>query len=280
MARLPFVKMHGIGNDYVYVDCFTHTVADPAALAQRLSPRRTGVGSDGLILICPSSVADCRMEMYNADGSRGEMCGNGIRCVGKYVFEHGLSTANPMRVETDAGIKMLHFEPRAGRVDRITVDMGAPILDGPRIPVASEGRVVDAPLDIGGHSYRITCVSMGNPHCVLFLPEVEELDLPRLGPQFEQHPFFPRRVNTEFVRVDAPTLLRMRVWERGSGETAACGTGACAALVAAVLTQRAERGATLRLNGGDLDIEWRAADDHVYMTGGAEEVFRGEIEVA
>jgi diaminopimelate epimerase len=280
MARLPFVKMHGIGNDYVYVDCFTHTVADPAALAQRLSPRRTGVGSDGLILICPSSVADCRMEMYNADGSRGEMCGNGIRCVGKYVFERGLSTANPMRVETDAGIKMLHFEPRAGRVDRITVDMGAPILDGPRIPVASEGRVVDAPLDIGAHSYRITCVSMGNPHCVLFLPEVEELDLPRLGPQFEQHPFFPRRVNTEFVRVDAPTLLRMRVWERGSGETAACGTGACAALVAAVLTQRAERRATLRLNGGDLDIEWRAADDHVYMTGGAEEVFRGEIEVA
>ena len=279
MARLPFVKMHGIGNDYVYVDCFTHAVGDPAALARRLSPRRTGVGSDGLILICPSTVADCRMEMYNADGSRGEMCGNGIRCVGKYVAERGLSAANPLRVETDAGIKILHFEPRGGRVERITVDMGAPILDGPRIPVAAEGRVVDAPLEIGGHSYRITCVSMGNPHCVLFLPEVEDLDLPHLGPQFEHHPFFPRRVNTEFVRVDAPTALRMRVWERGSGETAACGTGACAALVAAVLTRRADRRATLRLNGGDLDIEWRAADDHVYMTGAAEEVFRGEIEV-
>jgi diaminopimelate epimerase len=279
MARLPFVKMHGIGNDYVYVDCFTHAVGDPAALARRLSPRRTGVGSDGLILICPSTVADCRMEMYNADGSRGEMCGNGIRCVGKYVVERGLSNANPLRVETDAGIKILRFEPRGGRVERITVDMGTPILDGPRIPVAAEGRVVDAPLEIGGHSYRITCVSMGNPHCVLFLPEVEDLDLPQLGPQFEHHPFFPRRVNTEFVRVDAPTALRMRVWERGSGETAACGTGACAALVAAVLTRRADRRATLRLNGGDLDIEWRAADEHVYMTGAAEEVFRGEIEV-
>ena len=279
MARLPFVKMHGIGNDYVYVDCFVHAVSDPAALARRLSPRRTGVGSDGLILICPSTVADCRMEMYNADGSRGEMCGNGIRCVGKYVAERGLSAANPLRVETDAGIKILHFEPRGGRVERITVDMGAPILDGPRIPVAAEGRVVDAPLEIGGHSYRITCVSMGNPHCVLFLPEVEDLDLPHLGPQFEHHPFFPRRVNTEFVRVDAPNALRMRVWERGSGETAACGTGACAALVAAVLTRRADRRATLRLNGGDLDIEWRAANDHVYMTGAAEEAFRGEIEV-
>jgi diaminopimelate epimerase len=279
MARLPFVKMHGIGNDYVYVDCFAHTVADPVALARRLSPRRTGVGSDGLILICPSTVADCRMEMYNADGSRGEMCGNGIRCVGKYVVERGLSKANPLRVETDAGIKVLHFEPRGGRVDRITVDMGAPILDGPRIPVAAEGRVVDAPLEIGGQTYRITCVSMGNPHCVLFLPEVEDLDLPHLGPQFEHHPFFPRRVNTEFVRVDAPNALRMRVWERGSGETAACGTGACAALVAAVLTRRADRRATLGLNGGDLEIEWRAGDDHVYMTGAAEEVFRGEIEV-
>ena len=279
MARLPFVKMHGIGNDYVYVDCFVHAVSDPAALARRLSPRRTGVGSDGLILICPSTVADCRMEMYNADGSRGEMCGNGIRCVGKYVAERGLSAANPLRVETDAGIKILHFEPRGGRVERITVDMGAPILDGPRIPVAAEGRVVDAPLEIGSHSYRITCVSMGNPHCVLFLPEVEDLDLPHLGPQFEHHPFFPRRVNTEFVRVDAPNALRMRVWERGSGETAACGTGACAALVAAVLTRCADRRATLRLNGGDLDIEWRPADDHVYMTGAAEEVFRGEVEV-
>jgi len=279
MARLPFVKMHGIGNDYVYVDCFAHRVADPVALARQISPRRTGIGSDGLILICPSTVADCRMEMYNADGSRGEMCGNGIRCVGKYVAESGLVRANPLRVETDAGVKTLQLDIRNGHVAHVTVDMGAPVLDGPRIPVAAEGRVVDAPLEIGSHTYRITCVSMGNPHCVVFLPEVDDLDLERLGPSFERHPFFPRRVNTEFVRVDGPARLRQRTWERGSGETAACGTGACAALVAGVLTGRAERRATLHLNGGDLDIEWRADDDHVYMTGPAEEAFRGDIEV-
>ena len=279
MARLPFVKMHGIGNDYVYVDCFAHRVADPVALARRISPRRTAIGSDGLILICPSEVADCRMEMYNADGSRGEMCGNGIRCVGKYVAEHGLSRANPLRVETDSGIKLLQLELHDGTVERVTVDMGVPILDGPRIPVAAEGQVIDAPLEVAGQTYRITCVSVGNPHCVVFLPEVEDLDLQRIGPGFEHHPFFPRRVNTEFIRVDGPQALRMRVWERGSGETAACGTGACAALVAAVLTRRAERRATLHLNGGDLDIDWRAGDDHVYMTGSADEAFRGEIEV-
>jgi len=279
MATLPFVKMHGIGNDYVYVDCFAHRVADPAALARRVSPRRTGIGSDGLILICPSDQADCRMEMYNADGSRGEMCGNGIRCVGKYVAEQGLSSANPLRVDTDCGIKVLQLERRGGIVERVTVDMGPPILDGPRIPVAAEGQVVDAPLEVAGHTHRVTCVSMGNPHCVVFTPDVEQLDLERLGPQFEHHRFFPRRVNTEFIRVDASTRLRMRVWERGSGETAACGTGACAALVAAVLTGRAERRATLALNGGELDIEWRAGDDHVYMTGPAEEAFRGTLEV-
>ncbi|MGH7787423.1 MAG: diaminopimelate epimerase [Candidatus Binatia bacterium] len=279
MATLPFVKMHGIGNDYVYVDCFAHAVADPAALARRVSPRRTGIGSDGVILICPSEVADARMEMYNADGSRGEMCGNGIRCVGKYVADHGRSRANPLRIETDCGIKTLQLSSRNGRVEQVTVDMGAPILDGPLIPVAAEGRVIDAPLEVAGATYAVTCVSMGNPHCVLFLPEVDDLDLERLGPPFERHPFFPRRVNTEFIRVDGPRALRMRVWERGSGETAACGTGACAALVAAVLTGRSDRHAALQLNGGTLDIEWRAADDHVYMTGAAEEVFRGEIEL-
>ena len=279
MATLPFVKMHGIGNDYVYVDCFAHPVADPAALARRVSPRRTGIGADGVILICPSEVADARMEMYNADGSRGEMCGNGIRCVGKYVADRGLSRANPLRIETDCGIKTLQLSSRNGHVEQVTVDMGAPILDGSQIPVAAEGRVIDAPLEVAGITYSVTCVSMGNPHCVLFVPEVDDLDLERLGPPFERHPFFPRRVNTEFIRVDGPRALRMRVWERGSGETAACGTGACAALVAAVLTGRAERRAELQLNGGMLDIEWRAADDHVYMTGAAEEVFRGEIEL-
>ena len=209
------------------------------------------------------------MEMYNADGSRGEMCGNGIRCVGKYVYEHGLVAQDPLRVDTDAGIKTLRLARRAtAACERVTVDMGAPILDGPRIPVAAEGRVIDAPLEVGGATYRVTCVSMGNPHCVVFVARASTaLDLERIGPRFEHHPFFPKRVNTEFVRVDSADALRMRVWERGSGETAACGTGACAALVAAVLTGRAERRATIHLNGGDLDIEWRAGDDHVFMTG-------------
>lgn len=271
--------MHGIGNDYVYVDAFAHDVADPPALAQRVSPRRTGIGSDGLILIRPSDTADARMEMYNADGSRGAMCGNGIRCVGKYVYESGRSRNNPLRIDSDSGIKTLQLELRGGRVARVAVDMGEPILDGPRIPVAAEGRVINAPLEVAGVSYQVTCVSMGNPHCVVFVDDVERLDLERLGPPFERHPFFPQRVNTEFIHVESPTRLRMRVWERGSGETAACGTGACAALVAAVLTGRADRCATLVLNGGTLEIEWRASDGHVLMTGEAEEVFRGEIEV-
>lgn len=279
MTPLRFTKMHGIGNDYVYVDCFSHAVPDPAALARRVSPRHTGIGSDGLILIRPSAVADARMEMYNADGSRGAMCGNGIRCVGKFVAERGLSRNNPLRIDTDSGIKTLQLESRGGVITRVMVDMGEPILDGPRIPVAAEGRVIDAPLEVAGVGYRVTCVSMGNPHCVLFVEDVESLDLEHLGPPFETHPFFPARVNTEFIRVESPTRLRMRVWERGSGETAACGTGACAALVAAVLTERAERRATLLLNGGDLDIEWRATDGHVFMTGDAAEVFRGEIEI-
>ena len=277
MARLRFTKMHGIGNDYVYVDCFSQTVADPAALARRVSPRRTGIGSDGLILICPSSIADCCMEMYNADGSRGQMCGNGIRCVGKYVYEHDLARRESLRIETDAGVKLLRLHTDRGAVVRVTVDMGEPILEGPRIPVAAEGRVVNVPLQVGTDTYRITCVSMGNPHCVVFTPDVEALALAQLGPQFEHHPFFPQRVNTEFISVLARDALRMRVWERGSGETAACGTGACAALVAAVLNGKTDRRAIVHLNGGDLDIEWNA-DNHVLMTGAAEEVFTGEIE--
>ncbi len=279
MARLRFTKMHGIGNDYVYVDCFSQTVADPAALARRVSPRHTGIGSDGVILISPSALADCRMEMYNADGSRSEMCGNGIRCVGKYVYDHDLARRETLRVETDAGIKALRLQTRDGQVHNVTVDMGEPILDGPRIPVASEGRVVNAPLQVAGETFRITCASMGNPHCVVFVDDVEALPLAQLGPQFEHHPFFPKRVNAEFIRVISRGELRMRVWERGSGETAACGTGACAALVAAVLNARADRRATIHLNGGDLEVEWSAADNHVLMTGPAAEVFSGEIEV-
>ena len=278
MTLLPFTKMHGIGNDYVYVDCFANEVPDAPALARRVSPRNTGIGSDGLILIRPSTVADCRMEMYNADGGRGEMCGNGIRCVAKYAFEHELVRNNPMRIETDAGIKDIDLEVSGGTVGLVTVDMGEPILDGPLIPVAAEGRVINGDLDIDGLAHKITCVSMGNPHCVLFLDEVADLNLAAIGPRFEKHPFFPNGVNTEFVRVDSETSLTMRVWERGSGETAACGTGACAVLVAAVLNGHSQRRATVHLNGGDLHIEWRG-DDHVLMTGAAEEVFSGSIEV-
>ncbi|GIW41148.1 MAG: diaminopimelate epimerase [Candidatus Binatia bacterium] len=283
MKRVRFVKMHGLGNDYVYVDGFSQVLENPGELARRWSPRRTGIGSDGLILILPSREADCRMEIYNADGSRAEMCGNGIRCVAKYVYESGIAKKNPLRVETDAGEKIVWLEvDEAGRVRRATVDMGSPILEGPRIPVRAEGRVVGYPLEVDGERVRVTCVSMGNPHCVVFVesPErLESLDLATVGPRFEHHPFFPNRVNTEFVHVEGPGRLVARVWERGSGETMACGTGACAAAVAAALEGRGARKATVALRGGELEIDWREGDGHVYMTGPATEVFRGEIEV-
>ncbi|MBI3303414.1 MAG: diaminopimelate epimerase [Deltaproteobacteria bacterium] len=277
--KLPFTKMHGISNDYVYVNAFTTKVPDPAAVARKVSDRRTGIGGDGLILICPSDTAHARMEMYNADGSRGDMCGNGIRCVGKYMYDHGLARANPLKVDTDAGLKILFLELKNDRVSRVMVDMGEPILDGPRIPVAATGQVIGQLLEVDGKSYRVTCVSMGNPHCVTFVDAVEPLEPEKIGPRFEHHPFFPKRVNTEFIQVVSPTELNMRVWERGSGETWACGTGACAAAVAAALNHKAGRRVTVHLRGGDLEIEWRAEDNHVYMTGPAEEVFEGTIEV-
>lgn len=278
MKRIRFTKMHGIGNDYVYVDGFTESIDDPAAFARFVSDRHKGIGSDGVILIQPSSEADCRMEMYNADGSRGEMCGNGIRCVGKYAYDHGYVTERSIRVETDAGMRHLELEVAAGKVVRVTVDMGAPILDGPAIPVAAEGRIIEHPLEVAGRLWSVTCVSMGNPHCVVFVDDTARFPVTEIGPGFETHPFFPRRVNTEFIQVLGERELRMRVWERGSGETAACGTGACASVVAAALTGRAARTAVVHLNGGDLAIEWSEADDRVRMTGTATEVFRGEIE--
>jgi diaminopimelate epimerase len=277
--RLNFTKMHGISNDYIYVNAFTTQVPDPVRVAQKVSDRRTGIGGDGLILICPSTTAHARMEMYNADGSRGEMCGNGIRCVGKYLYEHGLAQTNPLKVDTDAGLKTLFLELQQGKVVRVTVDMGEPILDGPRIPVAAAGQVINQLLEVDGQPYQVTCVSMGNPHCVTFVEAVEPLELEKIGPRFEHHPFFPRRVNTEFIQVVSPAELNMRVWERGSGETWACGTGACAAAVAAVLNHKTGRRVTLHLRGGDLEVEWRAEDNHVYMTGPAEEVFEGTIEI-
>jgi diaminopimelate epimerase len=280
--RVPFTKMHGIGNDYVYVNAFATPLADPAAIARAVSPRRTGIGSDGLILIAPSTIADVRMEMYNADGSRGLMCGNGIRCVAKFAYERGLARRPDLRIETDCGVKTLTLAVRDGRVDEVTVDMGPPDLSPTALPIASEARLVDAPFQIDGRELRITCVSMGNPHCVLFVDSTAAAPVTTLGPRIETHPLFPERVNVEFVEVlgAVPSeRLRMRVWERGSGETAACGTGACAVVVAAHLTGRGRRRAYVELLGGTLAIEWSESDDHVYMTGSATEVFSGEIEV-
>lgn len=279
---LSFTKMHGCGNDYLYVDC-THDSTLPGspempAIARYVSDRHTGVGSDGVILICADRHADFRMEMYNADGSRGKMCGNGIRCVGKYVYDHGLTASPTIRVATDAGVKTLELEAHGGKVRRVRVEMGEAILEGREIPVDADGEIVDRSLVVDGREWRVTCVSMGNPHCVTFDEDPDGLDLERLGPPFEHHPFFPERVNTEFVRVDSRRELTMRVWERGSGETWACGTGACAVLVAAVLTGRADRKAVVHLRGGDLEIEYRE-DGHVVMTGPAVEVFSATIEI-
>ena len=288
MATLEFTKMHGCGNDYIYVIADKTRPADPAALSIRLSDRRFGIGGDGLIMLAPSRRADVRMEMYNADGSRGEMCGNGIRCLARLARERGLVGRNPIAVETDCGIKTVALILSDGRVTGATVDMGEPILEGREIPVAAAGRIIDHPLQVAGRDWRVTAVSMGNPHCVVFLEDdatlkLDDGEFARLGRGFEHHPFFPRRVNTEFIVPVARDYLKMRVWERGSGETLACGTGACAALVAAVLTGRAERKATVELRGGKLEIAWRERGEganHVFMTGEAVEVFRGEIELA
>jgi diaminopimelate epimerase len=287
MATLDFTKMQGCGNDYIYVVAMRARPADPAQLSTRISDRHFGIGADGLIMLTPSSNADIRMEMYNADGSRGDMCGNGIRCLARLALERGLVRANPMVVETDAGLRTVKLKIDSGKFVSATVDMGEPILDGRQIPVAADGRIVDYPLEVDGRAEHITAVSMGNPHCVLFVPnaavfQLADVDFAALGRKFEHHPFFPKRVNTEFILPESRRHLRMRVWERGSGETWACGTGACAALVAAVLNDRADRSATLELRGGKLEIEWREAGadaNHVFMTGDAVEVFRGEIEV-
>ena len=277
-TTVRMTKMHGAGNDYVYVDCRTHDLPDPSRVARAVSRRHHGIGADGLILVRPSDRAACRMEMYNADGSRAEMCGNGIRCVGKYVYDRGLRQS-PLSVETDAGIKTLELRLDANRrVHEVTVDMGTPEFDGPRIPVASEGQVIDYPLDVAGTRYQVTCLATGNPHCVVFVDDVAALDLPRLGPHFEHHPFFPQRVNTEFVTLRSRGEFDFRVWERGSGETMACGTGACASVVAAAVTDRGDRQVLVHLRGGDLQIEWRP-DNHMIMTGGAAEVFTADVDL-
>jgi len=270
--------MHGLGNDYIYVDCFENQVSDPPAVARLLSPRRTAVGSDGLILILPSRSADCRMEMYNADGSRAKMCGNGIRCVGKYMYESRGARQPVLRVETDSGVRTLQIQAKDGRVTAVMVDMGEPEFEGIAIPLAREGRMIEETLSIDGEDFVVTCLSVGNPHCVVFVEELEEIDIARLGPRFEHHPLFPERVNTEFVQVIDERRLRLRVWERGSGETLACGTGACAAAVAARVTGRSAREVVVELSGGSLEVDWRD-DNHIWMTGPAVEVFRGELDL-
>ncbi len=277
---MKFTKMHGIGNDYIYVNCFEETVQDPNGLAKRLSDRHTGIGSDGLVLIRPSENADFRMDMYNSDGSQAQMCGNAIRCVGKYVYDNGLTDQTTITIDTLAGVKTLWLTVEEGKVTAARVNMGRPEFAPEKIPVAAEGEtVVDYPVMLSGKEYRITCVSTGNPHAVLFVDDVESLNLEVLGPRFEHHPLFPQRINTEFVQVLDRGRLRMRVWERGAGETMACGTGACASLAAACVNGLCDRRAQLVLNGGSLLIEWEEESGCLFMTGPAETVFTGEVEV-
>lgn len=275
---MKFTKMHGIGNDYVYVNCFEETVKDPAAVSQFVSDRHFGIGADGLILIGPSCKADFRMNIYNADGSQAEMCGNGIRCVAKYVYDYGLTDKTKITVETLAGVKTLHLTVENGKVALVEVNMGAPILTPKQIPVnVDESPVVNVPIEVRGKDYHMTCVSMGNPHAVIFMDYVKEMDIEAIGPFFENHPIFPKRTNTEFVEVLDRKNVNMRVWERGSGETLACGTGSCATAVACILNDKTDEEVTIHLLGGDLKIRWDRTNNEIFMTGPATVVFDGEI---
>lgn len=277
---MKFTKMQGIGNDYVYVNCFLEQVKEPGRVAVAVSDRHFGIGSDGLILIKPSKTADFEMEMYNADGSKGAMCGNGIRCVAKYVYDYGLTDQTRISVSTGSGVKYLDLEVEAGKVKSVKVDMGSPVLQAEQIPIRTDKRqVIDEPIEVGGKIYRMTGVSMGNPHAVVYVDDVRGLKLEELGPKFEHHPCFPDRVNTEFVRILDRKTLEMRVWERGSGETLACGTGACAVAVASILNGYTQEEVTVKLLGGELNIFWDRKADKVYMTGPASVVFEGEIEI-
>ncbi|MGI6181620.1 MAG: diaminopimelate epimerase [Agathobaculum sp.] len=280
--KLSFTKMHGCGNSYLYFNCFEQSVPNPEALSIRLSDLHFGVGSDGIILISPSDRADAQMRIFNADGSEGKMCGNGIRCVGKYLYDNGMvGNRTTVTVDTLSGVKTLELTVQDGKMQTARVDMGAAVLLPQKIPVLYEGNsAVDVPIVVDERVYHMTCVSMGNPHCVLFLKEdIDDLDLARLGPKFEHHTLFPERINTEFVNVLPDGSLKMRVWERGSGETWACGTGACAVGVAAVLNGHADKNSciTVHLRGGDLTVQY--TDETVFMTGTATTVFKGEIEI-
>ena len=277
--KLQFTKMHGCGNDYIYFDCFKQKIADPEALSRRLSRYHFGIGGDGIILIEPSACADARMRIFNQDGSEGKMCGNGIRCVGKYLYDSGLARKEEIAVETRSGIRVLQMQVKDGQVTGVTVNMGQAELAPERIPVAfPESEIIGRPVPIDGKEWEITCVSMGNPHCVVFCEDPDSLELTQVGPKFEKAEIFPEGVNTEFIRVIDRKTLQMRVWERGSGETLACGTGACASAVAAILRGYCDREEeiTVRLKGGELKIRWD--QEAVWMTGPAETVFTGEVE--
>lgn len=276
---MKFTKMHGCGNDYVYVNLFEEKINDVAAFSIKVSDRHFGIGSDGVITIGPSDVADFRMRIYNADGSEAEMCGNGIRCVAKYVYDHHLTDKTQVSVETGAGVKYLQLTVEDGRVSQVRVDMGEPILEPVDIPVIAEGnRVVNEPIEVCGQTWHMTCVSMGNPHAVVFVENVKNFDLEKYGPHFENHERFPKRTNTEFVEVISRNEANMRVWERGSAETWACGTGTCATAMACILNGKTDNKVLVHLRGGDLTIEYDEKTNHIFMTGPATEVFSGEIE--
>ncbi len=277
---MKFTKMHGAGNDYIYVNCFEETVKNPGKLAIKVSDRHFGIGSDGLILISPSDKADFKMNIYNADGSEGMMCGNGIRCVSKYVYDNGMTDKDEISVETRSGIKLIKMNVENGKVVSARVNMGEPILQADKIPTKFDGEsVIRQKLTIGKKEYEVTCVSMGNPHCIVYVDDVKDIDLEKIGPKFENNEMFPERINTEFVHVVSDTELDMRVWERGSGETLACGTGSCAVTVASVLCGYCKRNTEIKINllGGTLTDIWTDGGD-VYMTGPAATVCTGEIE--
>ena len=279
-GKIEFTKMHGCGNDYIYINCFEKEIDDPEELAIALSDRHFGIGGDGLVLICRSDIADAKMRMFNMDGSEGKMCGNAIRCVAKYLYDNSLCKKDEIKIETLSGIKTLHLNTENGSVSTVKVDMGRAELDPAKIPAALPGdRIINKPLTIKGQTYNITCVSMGNPHAVVFCDDTDSIDIAGLGPCFEYSEIFPERVNTEFVQVIGRNTIKMRVWERGSGETLACGTGACAAAVASVLNGYCDKGQDIRvlLRGGELVINY--TDERVLMTGNCVKVFEGVIEV-
>lgn len=280
MQTFNFSKMHGAGNDYIYVNCFKETVENPNLTAKLVSDRHFGIGSDGLVLIKPSDKADFRMDMYNSDGTQAEMCGNATRCVGKYVYDRGLTDKTTVTLETLAGIKVLELNVQDGTVHSVRVNMGSPGLDPKNIPIKSDlDRFVAQEVSVGGKTYAVTGVSMGNPHAVTFIDDVSGLDIEKIGPVFETHELFPKRINTEFAKVRDRNTIEMRVWERGAGETLACGTGACATMVAAILNGFTDDEADLVLLGGTLHIKWDREDNNVYMTGPAEFVFDGTITI-